>query len=122
MAREIHRLSSAAVKNAKPGMHADGGGLYLQATEAADGSVLRSWIFRFATGRVLTSASGKPRREEKQMGLGPLQDVGLAERRKWFGWSSPTLARSRMRNGHRRQSEVPRDGRLTFARVDVATC
>src|SRR6516162_7803357 len=69
MARSIHRLSSAAVRNAKPGMHPDGGGLYLQATEAADHTISKSWVFRFATGRIVTSASGKPRSEERQVGL-----------------------------------------------------
>jgi integrase len=81
MARSIHRLSSAAVRNAKPGMHADGGGLYLQATEAPDHTVSKSWLFRFATGRLVTSASGKQRSEERQMGLGSLADVSLAEAR-----------------------------------------
>jgi integrase len=67
MARQIHKLSPAAVKNAKPGMHADGGGLYLQATRAADDTISRSWIFRFALkGR------------ERHMGIGSLQSVGLA--------------------------------------------
>lgn len=71
MARQIHKLSPAAVKNAKPGMHSDGGGLYLQATLAADGTVNRSWIFRFALGG-----------RERQMGLGSLQVVSLAEARR----------------------------------------
>jgi integrase len=81
MARSIHRLSSVAVRNAKPGLHADGGGLYLQATESADHMVSKSWVFRFATGRIVTSATGKQRLEERQMGLGSLIDVSLAEAR-----------------------------------------
>jgi hypothetical protein len=44
MARTMHRLSSVKVKNAKVGMHCDGGGLYLQCTEAADKSIRRSWL------------------------------------------------------------------------------
>ena len=32
MARGIGRLSAVAVPKLKPGMHADGGGLYLQVT------------------------------------------------------------------------------------------
>lgn len=51
-------------------MHNDGGGLYLQVTEAADGTPRKSWLFRYAiAGR------------ERQMGLGPLSDVSLAEAR-----------------------------------------
>ena len=67
MARQIHRLSPGKVKNARPGMHADGGGLYLQATEGSGDAINRSWIFRFAT-------NGR----ERHMGIGSLQDVGLA--------------------------------------------
>jgi integrase len=77
----IHRLSSVAVRNATPGLHADGGGLYLQASESADHTVSKSWVFRFATGRIVTSATGKQRAEERQMGLGSLIDVSLAEAR-----------------------------------------
>ena len=69
MVRQIDRLSPAAVKNAKPGMLPDGGGLYLQATSAGDG-IRRSWLFRFVLkGR------------ERWMGLGSLQSVTLAEAR-----------------------------------------
>jgi integrase len=63
----MHRLSSVKVKNAKIGMHCDGGGLYLQCTKGADSSVRRSWLFRYAIkGR------------ERQMGLGPVDEVSLA--------------------------------------------
>ena len=70
MARTMHRLSSVKVKNAKVGMHCDGGGLYLQCTKGADGSVRRSWLFRYVIkGR------------ERQMGLGSVDEVGLADAR-----------------------------------------
>jgi integrase len=70
MARTLHRLSSLKVKNAPVGMHCDGGGLYLQCTKGADGSIRRSWLFRFAVdGR------------DRQMGLGSVQEVSLADAR-----------------------------------------
>ena len=70
MARTTHRLSSLKVKNAKVGMHCDGGGLYLQCTQGADSSVRRSWLFRYAVkGR------------ERQMGLGSSDEVSLADAR-----------------------------------------
>jgi integrase len=71
MARRIERLSAVKVSRAKPGlMLCDGGGLYLQTTLGADGETNRSWIFRFAlNGR------------ERQMGLGSLNDVSLAQAR-----------------------------------------
>jgi integrase len=66
----INRLSPAKVRHAKPGMHHDGGGLYLQVTVGTNGGLHRSWIFRFAV-------NGR----DRQMGLGPLDIVGLAEAR-----------------------------------------
>jgi integrase len=71
MARQTERLSSARVKHAKPGMHADGGGLYLQVGAGKErGQLNRSWLFRFRrAGR------------ERQMGLGSLNTIGLAEAR-----------------------------------------
>jgi Arm DNA-binding domain len=80
MARGIYRLSTARVRNAKPGkrpdgtprvqLYADGGGLYLQVTPGS-GSNSKSWIYRY------TSSSGK----ERFMGLGSLDAVSLADAR-----------------------------------------
>src|SRR6266516_4323307 len=70
MSRTIHRLSSAGVRNAKAGMHPDGGGLYLQVVPGAGGGTRKSWLFRFAV-------NGR----ERQMGLGSLDVVSLAEAR-----------------------------------------
>ena len=71
MARTINRLSHRKVDTLKhPGMYGDGGGLYLQVTEGADGTPRKSWLFRYSVGG-----------RERQMGLGPLSDVPLAEAR-----------------------------------------
>jgi hypothetical protein len=85
--RPIHRLTDRAIQAAKsPGNYADGGGLYLQVAQGINQSnktwVRRSWIFRFATGEVVTSKSGKLRRVEREMGLGSYPDTTLAEARK----------------------------------------
>lgn len=70
MAKTRNRLSAAFVKNAKSGVHHDGGGLYLQCTPRPGGSVGKSWLYRFAIdGR------------ERRMGLGPCWMVSLAEAR-----------------------------------------
>jgi integrase len=70
MTRTMHRLSSVKVKNAKIGMHCDGGGLYLQCTSGPGRSIGRSWLFRYAIkGR------------ERQMGLGAVDEVSLADAR-----------------------------------------
>jgi len=51
-------------------VYADGGGLYLQITEAQDRSAAKSWLFRFAI-----------RGHERWMGLGSLNTVSLVEAR-----------------------------------------
>jgi integrase len=59
------------VKRAKPGMHCDGGGLYLQVTPTTDGRGFnRSWIFRYRAGN-----------RQRDMGIGSVHDRGLAEAR-----------------------------------------
>src|SRR3954447_24126098 len=67
MARRLERLSAKGIASKKqPGYYADGGGLYLQVSEART----KSWIFRF-------TRAGTTR----DMGLGPLHTIGLAEAR-----------------------------------------
>ena len=68
MARKLNRLSAVEVKgiDAK-GMYHDGGGLYLQVNAAG----AKSWIYRFML-------DGRPR----EMGLGPLNVISLAEARR----------------------------------------
>jgi integrase len=72
VARAIERLTALAVdriksaEKPKPGMYADGGGLYLRVTPEG----ARNWVLRYMLDR-------KPR----WMGLGPLSLYGLAEAR-----------------------------------------
>jgi hypothetical protein len=40
----MNRLSPLEVANAKVGMHADGGGLYLQVTKTVAGQLNKSWL------------------------------------------------------------------------------
>lgn len=70
MPRTYSRLSQLEVNNAKVGMHADGGGLYLQVTKPAFGRLNKSWLYRYSVGG-----------RERQMGLGSLADVKLADAR-----------------------------------------
>ncbi len=83
MTRGIHRLNPVQVRNAKPGMHADGGGLYLRVVEGRDG-LTRSWVFRFkgrymGLGSVhtwtLTQARERAReaRQRLQDGIDPIE-------------------------------------------------
>ena len=83
MTRGIHRLNPVQVRNAKPGMHADGGGLYLRVVEGR-GGLTRSWVFRFK-GRYMglgsvhtwTLAQARERareaRQRLQDGIDPIQ-------------------------------------------------
>jgi integrase len=67
MARKVMKLSAATVKNAtRPGLYGDGAGLYLNVGPTGG----KSWLFRFML-------NGKAR----EMGLGPLHTIGLAEAR-----------------------------------------
>ena len=67
MARSINRLSPRKVATeAKRGLYADGGGLYLQVSRFDT----KSWVFRFTLNK-----------KSREMGLGPLHTVSLAEAR-----------------------------------------
>ena len=78
MPRTLHRLSPVKVKNTKDtGMYADGGGLYLQVKATDNGTVNKSWVFRYAIAE--THENG--RQKERQMGLGSSHTISLAEAR-----------------------------------------
>ena len=47
-------------------MYADGGGLYLQVKATDNGTINKSWVFRYAVAE--THENG--RQKERQMGLG----------------------------------------------------
>jgi hypothetical protein len=67
MARQIGKLAAVSISKAmEPGMYGDGGGLYLQVSAAGT----KSWSFRFML-----------RGKAREMGLGPLHTVSLAEAR-----------------------------------------
>ena len=67
MARLIDKLKPLEVsKTKKPGYHGDGGGLWLQVSSSGS----KSWIFRFTLNR-----------KQREMGLGAVHTVSLAEAR-----------------------------------------
>jgi integrase len=68
MAQTVNRLTATEVKKVKePGMYPDGAGLYLQVT----GNVAKSWILRYSL-----------RGAAREMGLGSLRKVSLADARR----------------------------------------
>src|SRR5271156_4522426 len=67
MARKIGKLSPAEVRNKTiPGLYGDGGGLYLNVGPTGG----KSWLFRFMLNGIA-----------REMGLGPVHTIGLAEAR-----------------------------------------
>jgi hypothetical protein len=104
MAGRIGRLTALHVSRAKrPGMYADGGGLYLQVTGAAG----RSWVYRYARG-------GKTR----YMGLGSLNAVSLAEARTRAAEARRLVSAGidpiSARDGHRAAERVEAARQVTF--------
>ena len=68
MAQTVNRLTATEVKKVKePGMYPDGAGLYLQIT----GNAAKSWILRYSL-----------RGAAREMGLGSLRKVSLADARR----------------------------------------
>jgi integrase len=67
--RGINRLP-ASYQRLKPGLHADGGCLYLQVSIGTTGNRRASWVFRYQMG-------GRTR----DMGLGSINDIALGEAR-----------------------------------------
>jgi integrase len=79
----IEKLSPAALNRKKPGMYADGGGLWLQISIAKDGvGRNRSWIFRWS----IADATRKSGYRTREMGLGSLDTVGLTKARELALW------------------------------------
>ena len=67
MPKHVQRLNALKINSlSKPGLYADGDGLYLQVTSTS----AKSWVYRFML-------NGKSR----DMGLGPLRDISLSEAR-----------------------------------------
>lgn len=95
MARPINRLTARTIATLKePGRHADGLGLYLHIDERLS----KRWVFVFQW-----------RGARKEMGLGPVHDVGLAEAR-----DARDRARKSVRDG-KNPIEERRRARVTEA-------
>ncbi len=109
MARTLNKLSATALKTKGPGRHADGGGLYLQVS--ASGA--RSWLFRY-------TREGRAR----EMGLGPVASVTLAEARKRAAEARERLAAGfdplDLRDQERAQVRAAAAQAMTFAQAAEA--
>ncbi|CCD86706.1 putative phage integrase [Bradyrhizobium sp. ORS 285] len=108
MAHLVGRLTALKVtKVKKPGMYADGAGLYLQVTGDGENTPAKSWIFRFTL-----------RGRSREMGLGSFSIFGLGEarakaaeyRRQVYEGIDPIEAR----RAQRAQAELEAAAALTF--------
>jgi integrase len=103
-------LNAVTARNAPVGWHSDGGNLYLQCTAGTDGSINRSWVFRYRVGD-----------RERYMGLGPFRDVTLAEARE-----KAAVARKQRLDGvdpiEARQAQRTADKLAATKRTTFAEC
>jgi integrase len=104
VARKIHRLKALQVaRTNEPGLLADGGGLYLQVSDAG----AKSWLFRFML-------AGRAR----AMGLGSLHTISLAEARNEAARCRKLLREKidpiEARNGSRGQAALEAAKAITF--------
>jgi len=93
MPKRVHnRLTALSVqRKQKPGMYADGDGLYLRVSPTGS----RSWLFRY-----------RWRDKRRDMGLGSAETVSLAEARQKAGNARTDLSQGRDPIQARRQSEA----------------
>jgi integrase len=123
--RTIGRLTFNRVQNAKPGpggkaaLLCDGGGLWLQVSAGREGQINKSWLFRYASADTKVSRTGREYRRERQMGLGPLHTVGLAEAREMARHARLLLREGKdpieARHALRAAAREAQAQRLTFA-------
>lgn len=105
MARAVNRLSDMAVKNAGPGMHADGGGLYLAVKRGG-----KSWIFRYRD---------RATRRLRDCGLGSVLAVPLKEARRLAADCRLMLAEDR---DPLAEKQARKDALAAAIRVTFAEC
>ena len=100
MARGIERLTSMAIEKLakKPGLHGDGGGLYLRVSSPT----ARSWVYRFMLHR-----------HAHEMGLGAYPAISLAEARE-------TAAEARRLKARHLDPLKSRNDQETAARLETA--
>jgi integrase len=107
MTRQTKRLSARAVSTLnKPGRHADGDGLYL----LIDKGGAKRWVFLFRWKSAGAKGPGKLR----EMGLGGLSAVSLAEARERAGEARRLLANGRNPIDARRHAEAAGQSATTF--------
>jgi integrase len=101
MARPLHKLSDATCRASKPGLHSDGGGLYLNVKDSG----AKSWVFVWKKTQVGTR---NPKRYE--MGLGPYPAIRLSNARERAAACRETVAEGRNPIDERKRDHSPTFG------------
>lgn len=104
MARTVEKLSALAVSRAKePGYYGDGAGLYLQVSKSGT----KNWIFQYTMAK-----------RRREMGLGPLHTVTLAQARELAKGCRASLLAGHdpleERNAAKLEAELERAKTVTF--------
>lgn len=108
----LHKLASRRIDAlTEPGLHSDGGGLYLRVGRAAAGRVpTKSWTFIFHT-----RAPGSNARQRKEMGLGAYPGVKLADAREQARLARETVMSGRDPRAVRNERAEAKRRKPTFA-------
>lgn len=109
--RQLNRLSARTVATkSKPGLYADGGGLYLQVDKRPNG-VSKAWVFRYLSPIT---------KRERYMGLGAIHAVGMPEARTQAAAQRGLLSQgidpiqARDEEQRRRQAEAAKSATFKF--------
>jgi integrase len=103
--REQMALTVLAIKNAKPGMHADGGGLYLHVREGGTSS----WIFRYQL-----------RKRRREMGIGSLSTLPVVAARAEAGRLKALVAQGVDPIEQKRAARETERGEIAATKVERA--
>jgi integrase len=119
VATTFNRLTVAQIARLdKPGRYPDGGGLYLSVTRNGD-RINKSWVFRFRGGAVIEAGPNAGKRRLREMGLGSLNDFGLAEARERAKEKRQARADGRDPIEERRAARLAEEARQAQARAEA---
>ena len=106
------KLTALRVKNARPGRHSDGGGLYLLVSPTGS----KSWVLRITAKRT-NKATGAEETARQDIGLGPVSDLTLEEaREKARGLRKLARSGENVRELRDKREEIP----MTFRQAAEA--
>jgi integrase len=106
----LNKLTAASLRMRKPGLYADGGGLFLQVTVGTDGEPRRSWLCRVTVNGV-----------RREFGLGRADVVTLAEARQKAAELRRTAAQGVDPKEQEQTERREREAKAATARASLMT-